>query len=111
MKSSIMKADESKPAAKAPAKISPTESPVEKKPAEERPEIPDEIPILPTRGVALFPGIVATLTVGRPSSRTLLEESLPKSKIIGVLAQKNPEQDDPGMRDLYRLGVACAVLK
>src|SRR5262245_17647403 len=78
---------------------------------EERPKIPDTLPILPTRGVAVFPGIIASLSIGRPGSRKLLEESLPQSKIIGLFAQKDPEKDDVGAGDLYRVGVAATVLK
>lgn len=78
---------------------------------DERPTIPDTLPILPMRNVAVFPGIIATISVGRPASRKLLEESLPQSKIIGLLAQKDPEQEDAGIDALHRVGVACAVMK
>src|SRR5687767_11975012 len=81
------------------------------RPMDDRPKIPDELPILTTRGVAVFPGIVGSLSVGRPQSRKLLEESLPKSKIIGIVAQKNSDQDNPGADELFRVGVACTVLK
>src|SRR5688500_18394529 len=78
---------------------------------DKRPPIPDTLPILPTRDVAVFPGIIASISIGRPSSRKLLEESLPQSKIIGVFAQRNSETDKPGADDLYRVGVACSVHK
>jgi ATP-dependent Lon protease len=76
-----------------------------------RPEIPGVLPILPTRGVAVFPGIVATLSVGRTASRRLIEESLPQSKVIGVFAQRDAAQNAPGFDDLHRVGVACLVQK
>ncbi|MGH7956973.1 MAG: LON peptidase substrate-binding domain-containing protein [Opitutaceae bacterium] len=78
---------------------------------DKRPEIPATLPILPTRDVAVFPGIVASISIGRPASRKLLEESLPQSKIIGLFAQKNPENDKPGIDDLFGVGVACSVHK
>src|SRR5688500_18568643 len=78
---------------------------------DKRPAIPDTLPILPTRDVAVFPGIIASISIGRPSSRKLLEESLPQSKTIGVFAQRNSENDKPGQDDLYRVGVACSVHK
>jgi ATP-dependent Lon protease len=78
---------------------------------DQSPSIPDTLPILPIRNVVLFPGTVMPLTVGRQSSRKLLEESLPQSKIIGIFTQKNAEQNDAGRDDLYRVGVAAAVLK
>src|SRR5262245_668545 len=73
--------------------------------------LPDVLPILPTRGVAVFPGIISSLSIGRPGSRRLLEQSLPQSKVVGLVAQKDPELDAPTSRDLYRIGVAVAVLK
>ncbi len=77
----------------------------------ERPAIPETLPILPVRNTVIFPGMVVPLTVGRPSSRKLLEESLAQSKVIGVFTQKDPKQDEPGPEDLSRVGVAVSVLK
>lgn len=73
--------------------------------------VPETLPILPIRNTVLFPGTVSPLTIGRPASRKLLEESLPKSKIIGVFTQKDPKVEEPGPDDLHKLGVACMVLK
>ena len=73
--------------------------------------IPDAVPILPLRNIVIFPGTVVPLTVGRPTSRRLLQESLPQSKVIGVFTQRNPEQDDPAVMDLYQTGAAALVLK
>jgi|YelNatPaOPRAMG01_1025707.scaffolds.fasta_scaffold00501_9 ATP-dependent Lon protease len=73
--------------------------------------IPDTLPILPIRNTVLLPGTAAPLTIGRPSSRKLLEESLPHSKIIGLCAQRDPKVDEPRPEDLYQVGVAAMVLK
>ena len=73
--------------------------------------IPDAVPILPLRNMVLFPGTVVPLTVGRTSSRKLLQESLPQSKVIGVFTQRNPEQEEPTAVDLYQVGTAALVLK
>ncbi len=85
-------------------------TPAAPRPAEP-PPIPGALPILPVRNTVLFPGMVVPLTIGRPSSRKLLEESLAQSKVIGVFTQKNPQQDEPGPDDLYPVGVAVNVLK
>jgi ATP-dependent Lon protease len=73
--------------------------------------IPDVVPILPLRNMVIFPGTVVPLTVGRASSRRLLQESLPQSKVIGIFTQRNPEQADPAAMDLYQIGTASLVLK
>jgi ATP-dependent Lon protease len=75
------------------------------------PAIPGILPLLPMRNLALFPGTVAPLSIGRPGSIKLVEESLPKSKIIGIVAQRNPEQDEHAAADLFRIGTAATVLK
>lgn len=73
--------------------------------------IPDIIPILPVRNIVPFPGTVLPLSIGRPESIKLLEESLPQSRIIGVIAQRAADKENPGPDDLYRVGTAGTVLK
>ncbi|HEY5895363.1 MAG TPA: endopeptidase La [Chthoniobacterales bacterium] len=75
------------------------------------PVIPDALPILPVRNVVLFPGTVLPLSIGRAESIKLLEESLPQSRVIGVVAQRASDKDSPGPDDLYRVGTAATVLK
>ena len=75
------------------------------------PKIPDSLPILPVRNTVVFPGTVVPLTVQRPASLKLLEETLPKSKVIGVVAQRTADKDEPGAGDLFEVGVAGLVLK
>jgi ATP-dependent Lon protease len=87
-----------------------TSEPVQLK-GNEAPPIPGVLPILPVRNLVVFPGTVLPLTIGRPESIRLLEESLPQSRMIGVIAQRSPETDKPTPDELYRVGTACAVLK
>src|ERR1043165_5363888 len=73
--------------------------------------LPNAIPILPIRNIVVFPGTVMPLNVGRPKSKALLDEVMPGEKLIGVCTQRNPDQEDPDMPDLYHVGVACMILK
>ena len=73
--------------------------------------IPESLPILPLRNLVVFPGTVMPLNVGRPKSQALLEEVMPGDKLIGVIAQKNAETEDPTEEDLYRVGTVCMILK
>lgn len=77
----------------------------------ERNRIPDVLSILPLRETVIFPGTVVPLTIRRPASLKLLEDTLPQSKIIGLFTQKNAEKEDPSGEDLYLMGVAAQVLK
>ncbi len=73
--------------------------------------IPDSLPILPLRNLVVFPGTVMPLNIGRPKSRALLEEVMPGSKLIGVVAQKAAEDEDPSVEDMHRIGTVCMILK
>jgi ATP-dependent Lon protease len=75
------------------------------------PEVPDTLSILPLRGFVIFPGTVAPLNVRRPASIKLLDETLPQSKIIGLIAQRDESKEDPGPQDLHTVGTAAIVLK
>ncbi len=73
--------------------------------------IPAEIGILPLRNVVGFPGTVIPLAVGRPSSKALLTSLDPSRPLIGLLAQREPDVDEPGFDDLYSIGTVASVLK
>ncbi len=76
-----------------------------------RSDLPEVIPVMPLRGVVLFPGTVAPLTVERKPSLQLLEELLPKGRLLGLVTQKDAELDVPGPDDLYSIGVLGNVLR
>ena len=73
--------------------------------------VPKLLPILPIRNIVVFPGTVMPLNVGRPKSKALLDEVMPGEKVIGVVAQRNAETEDPETADLHPVGVACMILK
>ena len=75
------------------------------------PQIPDVLSILPVRSLVAFPGTILPLTVGRAASIKLLDETLPQSKIIGLLTQRDETKDDPEPQDLYSVGTAAIVLR
>ncbi len=75
------------------------------------PKIPDTLSILPLRGFVIFPGTVAPLNVRRLSSIRLLDETLPQSKIIGLIVQRDETKEEPEVQDLYEIGTAAIVLK
>ena len=76
-----------------------------------QPVIPDVLPILPIREMVVFPGTVVPLTVRRESSLKLLDASLPASKVIGLVAQRDATKDNPAPEDLFDVGTAITVLK
>ena len=73
--------------------------------------IPDVLPILPLKNMVLFPGVVIPITVAREKSLSLIKDVYQKSKIIGTLAQINPEIENPELKDLYNIGTVAQILK
>jgi len=79
--------------------------------AGDRIEIPEELPLLALRNTVVFPGAIIPLTVGRDKSLGSLSVVLENDGVIGVVSQKAPETDDPGLDELYRVGTICQILK
>jgi ATP-dependent Lon protease len=75
------------------------------------PRIPEELAILPVRGFVVFPGTVIPLNVQRAASIKLLDDTLPRTKIIGLVTQRDESKEEPESQDLYPMGVAALVLK
>jgi ATP-dependent Lon protease len=75
------------------------------------PRIPEELSILPMRGFVVFPGTVVPLNVQRAASLKLLDETLPRTKVIGLLTQRDETKEDPEPQDLHSVGTAALVLK
>ncbi len=90
--------------------IRPTASGVDE-PEGRMPAIPSALSILPVRSFVIFPGTVLPLTIGRPASIKLLDETLPQSKIIGLVTQRDENKEEPEAQDLYTVGTAAIVLK
>jgi len=74
-------------------------------------DVPDELAILPLRNTVLFPGVVIPITVGRDKSIALIKEAYQGSKTIGVVAQKDPEIEDPSEDDLQKTGTIARLIK
>jgi ATP-dependent Lon protease len=70
---------------------------------------PEILPILPLRGVVVYPQTAVPLTVGQPRSIRLVDEVVGGDKLVGLVAAVNPELESPGPRDLYRVGTIAIV--
>src|SRR5256885_16341890 len=73
--------------------------------------IPKELSILPVRGFVVFPGTIVPLNIRRPTSIALLDDTLPRTKVIGLLTQRDETKEDPEPPDLYQVGTTVQVLK
>ncbi len=72
---------------------------------------PEELPILPLRGVVVFPSSIMPLLISREPSLALVEHALMGDRLIGAVTQKAPEIETPTPDDLYRRGCSARILK
>ena len=74
-------------------------------------KFPEDLPILPLRNNVLFPGVVIPITVGRDKSIKLIQEANKGNKIIGVVSQKNQEEESPEFSDLHQIGTVAQIVR
>ena len=74
-------------------------------------ELPAEIALLPLRNTVLFPGVVLPITVGRDKSIKAVNDAYKTDKLIGVIAQKDSNVEDPGINDLEQIGTVAKIVK
>ncbi len=74
-------------------------------------ELPQELPILPLRGVVIFPSAIVPLLISRASSLKLVEDCRKNNNLLGLAAQKNPEDEAPEPQALFSRGSAGRILK
>lgn len=74
-------------------------------------EMPNTLAILPLRNTVLFPGVVIPITVGRDKSIKLIKEANNGDKVIGVVAQKDAQVEDPQVDDLNVTGTVAKILR
>jgi ATP-dependent Lon protease len=73
--------------------------------------VPETLSILPLRNTVLFPGVVIPITVGREKSIRLIREASKGTRTIGVVAQKNDDNEDPGIDDLNSVGTVAFIIR
>lgn len=73
--------------------------------------IPDSLPILPLRNTVLFPGVVLPITVGRDKSIKAVNDAYKLDKLIGVVAQKDANVEEPEPKDLCSIGTVARIVK
>ncbi|WP_252246803.1 endopeptidase La [Clostridium sp. ZBS4] len=67
------------------------------------------LPLIPLRGLTIFPNIVAHFDVGRKRSIAAVEEAMLNNEEIFLVTQKDPEIEDPERKDIYDIGTLCKI--
>ncbi|RMG43467.1 MAG: AAA family ATPase, partial [Candidatus Dadabacteria bacterium] len=74
--------------------------------------IPDKLPVLPGRDIVPFPGVMMSLYVARPASVKAIEKAVEEfNGLILIAAQKDAAIEEPGARDIYKVGVIATVVR
>jgi ATP-dependent Lon protease len=71
----------------------------------------DALIIIPVRHVVLFPGVIAPITIGRAKSIAAAQQALREQRQVGILLQRNPDIDEPGPSDLYRVCTVSNIVR
>lgn len=77
----------------------------------EKESLPDVLPILPLTNTVLFPGVVIPINAGRDKSIKLIKDANKSSKLIGVVSQKNINDENPGIENIYEVGTVAKILR
>src|SRR3990172_3734863 len=73
-------------------------------------QMPAGLPILPLRGLVVYPQTAVPLTIGQPRSIRLVDEVVAgEERLIGLIASQNPELEVPEPKDLYTVGTVAMV--
>ena len=72
-------------------------------------KLPDVLPILPLRGLVVYPQTGVPLTIGQPRSIRLVDEVVVGDRMIGLIASTDPELENPGPENLYQIGTVALI--
>jgi ATP-dependent Lon protease len=78
-------------------------------PADTPEEFPTHLPILPLRGLVVYPQTAVPLTIGQPRSIKLVDDALSSNRWVGLVTSRNPENDNPESSELYEYGTAAII--
>jgi ATP-dependent Lon protease len=73
--------------------------------------IPDVLPSLALKEAVLFPFVMVTLSVGRDRSVAAVDQALAENRLVLLLAQRDPSQENPGPKDLYDVGTVAGIMR
>src|SRR5947209_7044197 len=81
-------------------------------PQTQTPETTWTLPVLPLKNTVLLPSMFLPLAVGRPNTRAAVEAALAtEDKVLVIVAQRDSNQDQPGLTDLYGVGTRAVIKK
>src|SRR5438093_27006 len=83
----------------------------EQAPEEKQITIPDVLPVLPMPDMVVFPYMIVPLFVNRDKSAKAVDQALAENRMIMLVAQKDPNVDDPKPNDLHNFGTVSIIMR
>ncbi len=74
-------------------------------------QIPDELPVIPLRQLVVFPYMALPLFLGREKSIEAMEDALSNERCVLLVAQRDPETEEPEPDDLYPVGTVAMIMR
>lgn len=71
--------------------------------------VADDLPVLPLRGAVVYPMMWLPLPIGQKRSIRLVEESLPASRMIALVASKDENVEEPSPDQIHTIGTAAQI--
>lgn len=68
-----------------------------------------KMPVLPLRGLVVFPDMLLHFDVARPQSVKALDRAMAGGKPVFLVAQKDLALEEPTSQDLYEIGTVCSI--
>jgi ATP-dependent Lon protease len=84
---------------------------VDQAPEQQQITIPDVLPVLPLPDVVMFPYMIAPLFVNRERAAKAVDQALAENRMILLVAQKNPNVDEPKAEDLHEFGTVSVIMR
>ena len=72
-------------------------------------DLPEELPILPLRGLVVYPQTAIPLTVGQERSIELVDEVVAGDRMVGLVASKDPNLGTPGPNEVQKIGTLATI--
>lgn len=83
----------------------------QKEDEEEKLVVPETLPVLVLRDIVVFPYMIVPLYVGRSKSKKAVDKALNSDRMILLLTQKDPNIEDPGEEQLYKVGTVGLIVR
>jgi len=98
-----------RPAAETPAPLKEAPQPDSPAQTQETPPQVEIVPVLPLRGLVVYPQTAVPLTIGQPRSVRLVDDVVGGNRLVALVAARSPELESPGPQDLYEIGTLATV--